>query len=92
MNYTEEGWREKTIKIQTKIENRLHKITLSITEYFLLLTIAFTLTGVMLFFYCIYNNINPWMTDTVSSPIQYLGLGLCCFLMYFMHRQRKTKQ
>ena len=78
---------EKATILQRKIDERIKKIPeLSLQTYLFFMSIVFFITGFTLVFYCFLYNINPNDTSFLSSPIQYLGLGIICLIGFIFKK------
>jgi len=75
---------DKIWMLQDRIERRLrdkYQKLISTPDhiFFLFLSIAFCLTGVILYMYCIINNLDISRVETLSNPLFHLMLG--CVLL-----------
>lgn len=84
------SFKDKAWDLQYRIENRVKRIKpLSFEDYMGFLGMIFLLTGIMLFLFCFLNGVNPLYLDTMSSPLQYIGLGLICFSIFICIRRKR---
>ena len=87
----EGSWLEKASFIQKKIDRRISNIpTLSFVTYLFFMSMVFILMGVMLWLYCIFSYIDPWMCDMVSSPVTYLVLGVVLFCFFMLEKMNDS--
>ena len=55
-------------------------------EYFMLVTLVFFLSGIMLFLYCILLNIDLGNLVWYSDPLFFLGIGVTSMFMFIAQR------
>lgn len=74
---------EKARILQNNIEWRVKDLpVLSLVVYFKFLCIVFFITGFMLLFYCILVGVHPLLTNILSCPFLYFGLGFISLFIF----------
>ena len=75
--------------LQHRIEKQLKRLPIMKVEtYFLFTTIVMFLMSGMLFIYCFMYRIDIWKVGFLSSPIQYLVLGMVLFVAFVMKKYK----
>jgi len=60
----------------------MKKIKLDAELYYMIVTMTFFLTGIMLFLYTALMQVNLVRLQVMSHPLFYLVMGFICFLFY----------
>ena len=66
-----------------KMREIKRKIDLDPVSYLRVVSLVLFSIGFVLFFYCLFFNINIGLVVMVSNPLFYLVLGFCCILFSF---------
>ena len=77
----------KALIIQNRIECKLSRIHVSLSDYLFLLSVGFMMTGMVLFVYCIILGIPFDVLVWNSNPLFYLVTGVMLFVFYFLERR-----